>query len=116
MTLLLRISLSALFIVSTPSAAAPCNQCAGAGGQAVSAADETVAAPGPTSAHPRLVQTGPARTARCIAALKDDSDRLVALHRSIRDGGLGVLRTPTSAFGSAPTAVNAANPTSCDAG
>jgi hypothetical protein len=115
MTLLLRSSLLTLFLVNTSSVAAPCIPCASAPGQAVSAAGEMVATPVPTAPHPRLIQTDPARDARCIAALLDDHERLVALHRSIRDGGLGVLRTPTSAFGSAPT-VSTANPAGCNAG
>ena len=115
MKLLARIALSALFLVTTPGAAAPCNPCAGATGQAVSAGAEMVLAPGPTGAHPRVVQTDPARDARCNAAVVDDNDRLVALHRSIRDGGLGLLRTPTHAFGSA-TIPSTWNPAGCVTG
>jgi hypothetical protein len=115
MALLARVSLSALLFVSTPGATTPCNPCAGAKGQAVSAGAESVLTPGPTGAHPRVVQTDPGRDARCIAAVVDENDRLVALHRSIRDGGLGVLRMPTHAFGSATTP-STSNPAGCDAG
>ncbi len=115
MMLLTRISLLALLLVNTPSTAAPCNPCAGASGPAVAAAGVMAATPGPNAPHARLVRTAPARDARCVAAHMDDHDRLVELHRSIRDGGLGALRTPTSTFGAAPT-VSTANPAGCHAG
>lgn len=115
MALLARITLSALFLVSTPGAATPCNPCAVATGQVVSAGAEMVFTSGAPGAHPRVVQRDPVRDARCIAAVVDENDRLVALHRSIRDGGLGVLRTPTHAFGSATTP-RTSNPAGCDAG
>lgn len=116
MNLIARISLATLVLVSTSSAAAPCNQCAGAAGPAASAAGEMVTIPGLTTPHPGLGQIDRTRHNPCIAELMGDNDRLVALHRSIRDGGLGVLRTPTSAFASATTAASAANPAGCNAG
>ncbi len=118
MTLVVRICLAALFFVTTPSAAAPCDPCTGAGEQAVFAVGEVVVVPGSTDAHARLVphESDRVRYGRCVAAPMTDNDRLVAMHRSIRDGGLGVLRTPTSAFGVAPTAVSASNALGCDAG
>jgi hypothetical protein len=118
MTLIVRICLAALFLVTTPSAAAPCNPCTGAGEQVVFAVGEVVVVPGSTDAQPHPVphESDRVQYGRCVAVPVTDNDRLVALHRSIRDGGLGVLRTPTSAFGSAPTAISASNPAVCDAG
>ena len=116
MTLLIRLVLSALFLLGTPSAAAPCGPCASVDGSAASSSRETAAQSALSGAPAALIRADRARGRPCTVALMDHNDQLVALHRSIRDGGLGVLRVPASASGYASTAAIASSPAGCDAG
>ena len=69
-----------------------------------------------SGADPVPIQHGRYAIAPCSAASTYDNNNLVDLHRSIRDGGLGVLRPPAHGYGANPIAANRSDPASCRAG
>jgi hypothetical protein len=103
-------------IAGTPIAAKSMQACTGSHGY-----DPAVASARPgirclSGADPVPTQQGRYAIAPCSAASTYDNNNLVDLHRSIRDGGLGVLRPPAHGYGANPIAANRSDPASCGAG
>ena len=118
MKLLARLAVLTLIgTLSIPSAAKSMRTCTGlpAHDRAVVIAHRD--APCVYGADAPSIQRGRHVTAPCSAAASTyDNTSLVELHRSIRDGGLGVLRPPANGYGANPIAANRSEPASCGAG
>jgi len=110
-----RLALLTLIVWNTPSAAAPAQFCPGWSPRTADVAGYTTVPCAPGVEAARNAKTDVA-AARCHAIVTSDVDRLLALHRSVRDGGLGVLRVPTAGADSAPATAKGSHPTGCDLG
>lgn len=119
MKLLSRLALMTLILSNTPSAAGSVRVCPGSFDHAVRASGEYEGVP--TVSCPTGIESGAtprihAPAGQCRAEMTSDIERLLALHRSIRDGGLGVLRVPTIGSDTAQTAAGRFAPAGCDLG
>lgn len=113
--LLFRVALVAMVLGSTPGAARTVQACPGIATQPPSPlAGPTMPAcvPGADSGH---LAGQHAPSGECVVMLLDGNDRLLALHRSVRDGGLGGLWGPVRAPGNGPIVAKSPSPTGCGA-
>ncbi len=90
----IRVALLTLILVNTPSAARPAESCPGAVGQGSVSWVGAAAAPCLPVADASPVTAERAPIKQCVAANFAANDRLLELHRSVRDGGLAGLWSP----------------------
>ena len=116
MRLLPRLVFLTLVLASTPVAAKSMRACADLPGHDLSVATVHRGTPCLSGADSAPIQQGRDVAAQCSAAPAYEDASLVALHRSIRDGGLGVLRPPANGYGANPIVANRSDPARCRAG
>ena len=109
------VALLTLILVNNPIGAMPTEACPGLNRDSAVMADGHRAMSCLASEKATPVKQSPDTLDRCNGASGYDSSSLVELHRSIRDGGLGVLRRPSNVF-DAPAAVQSAGPAHCRLG
>jgi len=116
MKLLTRFALFALVLATTPVAAKSSQVCPGSEREAafVPGAQRTTSCLSGAKSTP--TKQSPGAVDRCTAASAYDPNSLVELHRSIRDGGLGILRGPSSAFDATHTTAQRAELAGCRLG
>jgi len=107
MKLLPRVALLTLILVNTPIAAKSIEACPGSARDSVVISGGHQAMPCLSGEKSAPVKQSPGAPDLCIAASAYDRSSLVDLHRSIRDGGLGALRRPSSVSGAATAAPHA---------
>lgn len=116
MKLLTRFALFALILASAPVAAISTQVCPGSERDAayMPGAQLTTSCLAGGKSNP--TKQSPGAVDRCTAAPAYDPNGLVELHRSIRDGGLGVLRRPSNAFDATHTTAQRAELAGCRVG
>jgi hypothetical protein len=116
MKLFTRLALFALVLASTPVAAKSSQDCPGSQREAAFVPDTQLTMACLASAKSTPTKQSPGAVDRCTAASAHDPDSLVELHRSIRDGGLGVLRRPSNVSDTTHSAARRAGLAGCRVG